>query len=103
MNVQTVTMREVREFNRCYDNGDFFGSEATRKNVEAMARFIKLRDEEGYQYPEDCSGGPWERLDITDGYHRKYGLNYIYLDHTRKLYRIRETIGEYYGSFSCVD
>lgn len=97
MNVQTVTMEEVADYNQRYDRGEFFGSEATRKNPEAIARFIKLRDNDGYKYTEDCSGGPWERVDITCGSHRKYGLNYIYLDHSRKLYRIRETIGEYYG------
>lgn len=96
MNAQTITIIECLQYNDMYDKGDFRGSEATKKNIKAIEYFINLRDKEKYQYVEDYTPGDWERLDITIGGHTKYGWNYIYLDHKRKLYRTRETADEFY-------
>ena len=96
MNAKTITLIEALQYNDLYDKGDFRGSEATKKNISAINYFINLRDNEQYQYAEEYTPGEWERLDITDGYHTKYGWNYIYLDHTRKLYRTKESADEFY-------
>lgn len=97
MNAKTITIIECLQYNALFDRGDYQGSEATRKNIKAIEYFIDLRDNKGYQYVEEYSNGKWERLDITDGGHTKYGWNYIYLDHDRKLYRTKETIDEFYN------
>lgn len=96
MNAQTITVVECLQYNEMYDRGDFRGSEATKKNIEAIKYFVNLRDKENYKYVEDYTPGDWERLDITLGGHTKYGWNYIYLDHKRKLYRTCETPDEFY-------
>ena len=97
MNAKTITIIETLQYNDLYDRGNFRGSEATKKNVKAIEYFINLRDQQHYQYSEDYTSGNWERLDITDGYHTKYGWNYIYLDHDRKLYRTKESPDEFYS------
>lgn len=96
MNARTITVIECLQHNDMYDRGDFRGSEATKKNIKAVEYFVNLRDKENYKYVEDYTPGDWERLDITLGGHTKYGWNYIYLDHKRKLYRTHETPDEFY-------
>ena len=97
MDSKTITVKECVDYNAQYDKGAFRGSEATKKNIAAIKYFVDLRDNKGYQYTEEYTDGNWERLDITVGGHTKYGWNYIYLDHDRKLYRTRETPGEFYN------
>lgn len=91
-----ITIQECEDYNCHYYNGDYRGSEATPYNLEAMKRFIELRDKKGYQYVEDYTPGKWVAIDIKK-YHSKYGTNYIYIDHERKLYRTSQTMGEFYG------
>lgn len=91
-----ITIKECEDYNRHYYNGDYRGSEATPFNLEAIQKFIDLRDKKGYKYVEDCGSGKWEAIDIKK-YHSKYGTNYVYVDHERKLYRTKQTISEFYG------
>lgn len=98
---EKITLQECESYNKKYYNGDFRGSEANPYILEAMQQFIELRDKKGYKYVEDYTPGKWKALDIKK-YHSKYGTNYIYLDHERKLYRTSQTFDEFYGG-STVD
>lgn len=70
------------------------GSEWKPYDLAAIKKWISIRD--NYTYTDGYSPGTWEALDIKTS-HSKYGTNYIYLDHERKLWRIYETISEFYG------
>ena len=96
MDIEKITIQECEAHNRHYYNGDYRGSEATPFDLEAMKKFIELRDNKGYKYVDDYSPGKWEAIDVKKS-HSRYGLNYVYVDHERKIYRTRQTIGEFYG------
>lgn len=93
---QRITLTECEKYNTEYYRGDYRGSEARPYNLESMKKFIDLRDNKGYTYTEEANGGKWECLDIKQS-HSKYGWNYVYLDHERKLFRTKQTIDEFYG------
>lgn len=93
---EKITLQECENWNRRYEKGEFRYTEANPYIIEAMKQFIELRDKKGYKYVEDYTPGKWEALDIKK-YHSKYGTNYIYIDHERKIYRTKQTIGEFYG------
>lgn len=78
-------------------SGAYAGSEWTPYNLSAIKEWIDMRDEYTFTDNEDeIYKGDWEQLDIKE-YHSKYGTNYIYIDNERKLWRIRETAGEFYN------
>ncbi len=92
--LQNGTLEFFEDYNKRYDRGDFRGSEATKYNLDAIKKWIAIRD--GYTYTKDTDGKGWTCLDITQS-HSKYGVNYIYFHKERKLWRIMQTISEFYG------
>lgn len=84
-------------YNEGFKTDKYRLSEATPYNLNAIKKWIDIRDD--YTFTDNESEiyyGDWEQLDIKE-YHSKYGTNYIYLDHERKLWRIRTTGDEFYN------
>ena len=70
-------------------------SEATPFKIDVMEKWIAIRDD--YTYSDDIVPGEWEHLDIKE-YHSKYGTNFIFIESAKKLWRIKTTGAEFYGS-----
>lgn len=78
-------------------NGAYAGSEWTPYKLSVIKQWITMRDNYTFtDNKDDIYEGDWEQLDIKE-YHSKYGVNYIYIDNERKLWRIRTTADEFYN------
>ena len=88
-------LSDFEKYNEQYDNGAFRGSEATKFKISAIKRWLSIRDE--LTFTDDISGDGWKGLDIVDGWHTKYGTNYIMIQPEKKLWRIRLTGDEFYN------
>lgn len=87
-------LKDFEAYNAKYDSGAFRGSEATKYNLNAIKKWIYLRSD--LSYTEDTSGDGWKYLDITDGWHSKYGTNYILIHPKKRLWRVKLTGNEFY-------
>ena len=83
------------QFNEKYDKAAYNLSEVTKYNLTVIRKWISIRD--NYTYTEDTSGNNWKYIDIKED-HSKYGTNYIFIDSNRKLWRIKTTGAEFYGT-----
>lgn len=92
--LQNWTFEQFQEDNNKGLAGAYRGSEWRAYNLVAISTWISMRDD--YTYTDEWTPGNWERLDIKQS-HSKYGINYIFLDHERKLWRIHQTASEFYG------
>lgn len=70
-------------------------SGVTKYNLIVIRKWISIRD--NYTYTEDTSGDNWKYIDIKEN-HSKYGTNYIFINSNRKLWRIKTTGAEFYGT-----
>lgn len=73
---------------------EYSGSEWRPWKLEVIKQWIDMRDE--LTYVDNYVEGNWERIDIKKS-HSKYGTNYIYLERTKKLWRVNQTIDEFYN------
>lgn len=84
------------KYNEDYDKDDWLKhSEARKFNLTAIRNWISIRD--GYTFVEERTPGKWQHIDIKES-HSKYGTNYIFIEPVAKLWRIKESAGEFYGS-----
>lgn len=98
MNIETAkNLQEVENYNSLYYKGAFAGSEATPVSIEIAKMLFDLRDTKGYTWTNELTNGNWQRYDLCPGSHKKYGCNYVYIDHERKLMRTRQTASEFYN------
>lgn len=89
-----------QKHNERYDKGAFAGSEAQKYNLEVIKKWIDIREE--FSFTEECSEysadfDNWKEIDITDGWHTKYGIGYIYVNEKEGTWRIKRTSDEFYG------
>lgn len=89
------TLNDFEEYNERYDKGAFRGSEACRYNINAIKKWLSIRDD--LTYTENTSGDGWKYIDIIDGWHSKYGTGFIYIQPKKKLWRIKQTSNEFYN------
>ena len=82
-------------YNDEYYNDEYRLSEMRPFNLDIINKWIAIRDD--YTYTEDDSGDGWYCIDVTLS-HSKYGLNYIFINPEKKLWRTRESASEFYGS-----
>lgn len=85
------TLVDYAKYNKTVD----YYSEARPFNLEVMDKWIAIRN--NYTYVDEWTEGNWKSIDIKTC-HSKYGTNYIFIDDERKLWRIRDTASEFYGS-----
>lgn len=71
-------------------------TEATMYDLDAMRKWISIRDQFTYVHDENTEGN-WEYIGTTGGHRKKYGINYIYVEPVKKLWRYMETASEFYG------
>lgn len=82
------------DYNNRYKNGEFYGTEAELYNLDNIKKWISIRD--NYKYINNYVKGDWYVIPLHDS-KTKYGTNYVYIEPTQKLWRIRETGDEYYN------
>lgn len=93
-------IEDFTKYNEQYDKGAFAGSEATKYNIDIIKKWIDIREE--FSFTEKCSEysedfDNWKEIDITDGFHTKYGIGYIYVNEKEGTWRIKRTSDEFYG------
>lgn len=88
-------LSDFENWNDRYDKGAFRDSEATKYKISAIKKWINMRDE--LTFTDDYSGDGWKYLDIVDGWHTKYGTNFIMIHPEKKLWRTRLTGDEFYN------
>ena len=96
-NFMNITIEDCEKFNREYDENreKYRYTECSKYDLGAMEKWIRVRN--NLEYTEDTSGGKWERLTIKQ-FKTKYGINYIYIDPERKLWRYMDSASEFYGA-----
>ena len=94
-NLEEWKLSDYENYNDRFDRGAFRGSEATKFKISAIKRWLSIKDE--LTYTDDTSGEGWKYLDIKDGWHSKYGLNFILIHPEKKLWRIKLTGDEFYN------
>lgn len=86
------------EENRKGKYGAYAGSEWRPYNLSVIKQWVEMRDKYTFtDNEEEIYKGDWEQLDIKES-HNKYGINYIYIDNDRMLWRIRQTGNEFYNN-----
>ena len=87
-------LEDFKEYNEAYDNDKHRRSEAMKYDLDAIEKWISIRDT--LTYTEEFVGN-WTYLKIFSGYGTKYGTKWIFIDEEQKLWRIRETGNEFYN------
>ena len=88
-------LEDFENYNKQYENGDFRGSEATPYNMNAIKKWLSIRESLSY-CDDERTPGEWEALDIKK-FHSKYGTNYIFIEPKQKLWRVSQTGDEFYN------
>lgn len=90
------TLEDFAKYNEDYDAGKFRGSEAEKYDLEAIKKWISIRDD--LRYTDNTDGNSWQELCIIQPQTRtKYGCAYLYIDLKRKLWRFIQDGSEFYG------
>lgn len=92
--LQRGNLEDFQSYNEAFERGDFKGSEATPYKLDVIEKWIKIRDD--YTYIKEYESGNWFSFDLKE-YKTKYGLNTIYVEPDKKLWRITQTGDEFYG------
>ena len=92
------SLEDFIEYNKQYDRGDFRGSETIKYDLDAIEKWISIRDM--LTYTEDYSGN-WKYIKIFDGYGTKYSTKWIFVDMDKRLWRINTTGDEFYNGPRC--
>lgn len=94
----TWTLADFIEYNEQYDRGDFRGSEAMKYDLDAIEKWISIRDT--LTYTEDYLGN-WKYIKIFSGFGTKYGTKWIFVDTENKRWRVLTTGDEFYNGPRC--
>lgn len=93
------TLEKFKEYNKAYDEGAYKFSEAMKYDLDAIKKWISIRDT--LTYTEDCSGNNWKYIKLYTGCGTKYGTKWIFVDLDRNLWRIQVTANEFYNGPQC--
>ena len=93
------TLQQFEDYNAQYDRGDFRGSEAIKYDIDAIKKWINIRD--SLTLTEDYSG-TWQYIRIVQKETRtKYSTKYIFVDMDKKVWRTCTTGSEFYNGPQC--
>lgn len=87
------TIEDFEQYNKDFEAGKFYGSEATPYKLDNIAKWINIRDE--YTFINDYEPGNWYTLPLSI-YTTKYGSDYIFIEPDKKLWRTARTREEFY-------